>query len=71
MNLLGGGDLEGEEGDLPPGAQVVNVTEEERAAIERVGTYSSISPVLVLITFPIVGSAWISSATCHRSVFCV
>ncbi|KAJ3903800.1 hypothetical protein F5879DRAFT_802944 [Lentinula edodes] len=35
MNLLGGGDLEGEEGDLPPGAQVVNVTEEERAAIER------------------------------------
>ncbi|KAJ3733632.1 UV excision repair protein Rad23 [Lentinula guzmanii] len=34
MNLLGG-DLEGDEGDLPPGAQVVNVTEEERAAIER------------------------------------
>ncbi|KAJ3778745.1 hypothetical protein EV361DRAFT_945857 [Lentinula raphanica] len=32
---LFGGDLEGEDGDLPPGAQVVSVTEEERAAIER------------------------------------
>ncbi|OSD07097.1 UV excision repair protein Rad23 [Trametes coccinea BRFM310] len=31
-----GGDLgEGEEGDIPPGAQVIQVTEEERAAIER------------------------------------
>ncbi|KAJ4468169.1 hypothetical protein J3R30DRAFT_3559935 [Lentinula aciculospora] len=34
MNLFGG-EMGGEEGDLPPGAQVVNVTEEERAAIER------------------------------------
>ena len=35
--LLGGAlGAEGEEGDIPPGAQVVHVTEEERAAIERV-----------------------------------
>ncbi|KAL0956275.1 hypothetical protein HGRIS_002433 [Hohenbuehelia grisea] len=36
MQLLGGdeGDLEGE-GDIPPGAQVLAVTPEERAAIER------------------------------------
>jgi len=34
MQMLGG-EFEGEDGDLPPGAQVVNVTEEERAAIER------------------------------------
>ncbi|KAJ3013450.1 hypothetical protein NUW54_g1590 [Trametes sanguinea] len=32
----GRGDLgDGEEGDIPPGAQVIQVTEEERAAIER------------------------------------
>ncbi len=44
--LLGGGPAgaagEGQEGDddeIPPGAQVINVTEEERAAIERVSDY--------------------------------
>lgn len=35
MQMLGG-EFEGEDGDVPPGAQVINVTEEERAAIERV-----------------------------------
>ena len=36
LDLLGGG-AEGEDGEpIPPGAQVVNVTPEERAAIERV-----------------------------------
>ncbi|KAF9461303.1 hypothetical protein BDZ94DRAFT_1168021 [Collybia nuda] len=34
MELLGV-QVEGAEGDIPPGAQVVNVTAEERAAIER------------------------------------
>lgn len=43
MQLLGGDDGEGE-GDLPPGAQVVSVTEEERAAIERVST---LFPILI------------------------
>lgn len=47
MQLLGGGpggEGEGEwegEGDLPPGAHVVSVTEEERAAIERVSTVAN------------------------------
>lgn len=38
MQLLGDMDEFGDDGEggLPPGAQVVNVTEEERAAIERV-----------------------------------
>jgi hypothetical protein len=35
MQLLGV-QFDGEEGDAPPGTQVVNVTVEERAAIERV-----------------------------------
>ncbi|KAK0504862.1 hypothetical protein EDD18DRAFT_1398321 [Armillaria luteobubalina] len=37
MQLLGvgEGDFDGEEGDIPPGAHVVSVTEEERAAIQR------------------------------------
>ena len=41
MQLLGvgEGDFEGEEGDIPPGAHVVSVTEEERAAIQRVSPY--------------------------------
>jgi UV excision repair protein RAD23 len=32
-DLLG---IEPDEGDLPPGTQVISVTQEERAAIERV-----------------------------------
>jgi len=36
-------ELDDEEGgQLPPGAQVISVTEEERAAIQRVGTLPSI-----------------------------
>ncbi|KAI0045902.1 UV excision repair protein Rad23 [Auriscalpium vulgare] len=36
FQLLGGGDGDfGEEGDIPPGAQVVSITQEEHAAIER------------------------------------
>ncbi|KAH8982674.1 hypothetical protein EDB92DRAFT_1627849 [Lactarius akahatsu] len=35
LDLLGGGGEEGEDEPIPPGAQVVNVTPEERAAIER------------------------------------
>jgi UV excision repair protein RAD23 len=35
MQALSGDEFDGEDGDLPPGAQVINVTEEERAAIER------------------------------------
>lgn len=43
LQLLGGGDdLEGE-GGLPPGAQVVHVTEEEQAAIQRVSLRFSVS----------------------------
>jgi UV excision repair protein RAD23 len=37
MQLLGGGEGdEGDEGELPPGAHAIQVTPEERAAIERV-----------------------------------
>lgn len=41
MQLLGvgEGDFEGDDGDIPPGAHVVSVTEEERAAIQRVSPY--------------------------------
>lgn len=35
LDLLGGGGEEGEDEPIPPGAHVVNVTPEERAAIER------------------------------------
>ncbi len=36
LQLLGGSDDETASGDLPPGAQVISVTPEEREAIERV-----------------------------------
>ena len=39
FQLLGGGEDFDEEGPLPPGTQVVNITVEERAAIERVSAY--------------------------------
>jgi UV excision repair protein RAD23 len=42
VQLLGDGvegDGDGEDGQIPPGAHVVSVTEEERAAIERVGFF--------------------------------
>jgi UV excision repair protein RAD23 len=44
LDLLGGG-AEGDDGELiPPGAHVVNVTPEERAAIERVSVPSLSTP---------------------------
>ena len=43
LTLLGmGAGAEDDDGDIPPGAQVINVTPEEQAAIQRVRT-SSIS----------------------------
>lgn len=45
-HILGGDFGDDEEGGIPPGAQVIQVTEEERAAIERVCTaYRRISEV--------------------------
>jgi hypothetical protein len=73
FQLLGGeggvdfGDGEGEEGGLPPGTHVVSVSEEERAAIERVS--------FVIFKFHgshgvrIVGSTGIPSSDCDRGVF--
>ena len=49
LQLLGseGGDYEGEGGEpVPPGAHVVHVSEEEQAAIQRVG----LSIIVVLVT---------------------
>ena len=40
MNLLMEGADEGDDVPLPPGAQAINVTEEERDAIERVSAIS-------------------------------
>jgi len=57
-------DVEGDH--VPPGAHVVHVTEEERAAIQRV-TPSSASFSVVLIPFQ-AGKSWVSSAYCRRGV---
>jgi UV excision repair protein RAD23 len=44
----------GDDGEaLPPGAQIVNVTVEERAAIERVS-----SPITILLPFPDFPHSW-------------
>lgn len=63
MQMLGG-EFEGEDGDVPPGAQVINVTEEERAAIERVRYHFLLTPV-VPDDFYIVGGTRIPPASCN------
>lgn len=41
LGILGmaGAGADDEEGDIPPGAQVINVTPEEQAAIQRVSSH--------------------------------
>lgn len=47
LQLLGNEDGEG--GQLPPGAQIVNVSEEERAAIERVSGFLYLEILIPII----------------------
>jgi len=47
MQLLNGGDLEGD-GTVPPGAHIVHITPEEQAAIGRVSPSTCILKELVL-----------------------
>lgn len=55
----------GDDGEpIPPGAHVVNVTPEERAAIERVG-FSPIYPQMISPDCRLVGSSWLSPTCCH------
>jgi len=66
LDLLGGGpESVGDDGEpIPPGAHVVNVTPEERAAIERV----SFLPYLLdwhFLTCHIVRSSWLSPTGSH------
>lgn len=67
LDLLGGGGLgEGDDGEpIPPGAHVVNVTPEERAAIERVSFLPYYSTTIVFLTCHIVRSSWVSPTGCH------
>jgi hypothetical protein len=51
----------GEEGEFPPGAQVIQVTAEERDAIARVG-FHCCSPHQHFLICHIVGGSWLSPA---------
>ena len=63
LDLLGG--AEGDDGEsIPPGAHVVNVTPEERAAIERVSFLSYLLRQHFLICH-IVRSSWLSQTGRH------
>ena len=65
LQLLGGGD-DGEDGEaIPPGAHIVNVTPEERAAIERVCHISNTSSVLSSDTSHVAGGTRLSATGRH------
>ncbi len=69
LQLLGGGGGEGDDdGPAPPGSHVVHVTEEERAAIERVSQYLNIRNNSK--THPVGGSR-IPASGCIRGLLCV
>lgn len=63
-----------EDGDddvaLPPGAQQISVTEEEREAIERVSIYLFYQPPSRLTTFPAL-PPWIRPRHGHSGILCV
>lgn len=69
LNLLGigpeGDDGDGE-GDVPPGAHVINVTPEEQAAIQRVRrvprTIASMRLTCIVRT---AGSSWLPKTACY------
>lgn len=54
---------------IPPGAQVVSVTEEERAAIQRVSIVFILDHFFLSIA--VVGSPGFSSTGRSRSIFCL
>jgi len=65
LDLLGGEEGVGDDGEpIPPGAQVLSVTPEERDAIERVGYFCYLSSGNVL-TCHKVGGSWLSSTGCY------
>ncbi len=64
FNLLGNTEV-GDDGEpIPPGAHVVNVTPEERAAIERV-RFPPYLPHQLFLNYHIVGGPWLSPTGCH------
>jgi UV excision repair protein RAD23 len=73
--LVQGGELGDEadgDGQLPPGTTVLNVTQEERAAIDRVRLlYLPIKNLNLTLPSAVAGSPWIQSAGGHRSLFCL
>ena len=77
MQLLanfGGEGLEGDDalggpGQLPPGAQVVHITPEERDAIERVCLLSSPKPLWS--DTRTVDCAWLHTRPSNRGIFCM
>lgn len=68
MELLGV-QFDGQEGDVPPGAQVVNVTAEERAAIERVSGFVFVYHARCLRNS--VGGTWVPSTSGGGGLLCV
>lgn len=73
MQLLGGAEGADAEGEIPPGAHVVSVTPEERAAIERVrfiNIFPLFSVVLIIIIFVARGTR-IHSAGSPGGVLCL
>lgn len=67
-DLLG---IETEESDIPPGAQVISVTPEERAAIERVSCRLS-SGVMAINNIPApVGSTGVPERSSIGGIFCL
>lgn len=63
-----------EGGPMPPGTHVLSVTQEERAAIERVRfLYFSPKKKTSVLQFPsiIVGGPWIPPAAGYRGLLCV
>lgn len=68
LQLLGAGGDGDEDGALPPGSQVVQVTPEERAAIERV---SPLLNVLGSSNIALAGGIGIPSSGCIRSILCL
>jgi len=66
LDLLGGEEGVGDDGEpIPPGAQVLSVTPEERDAIERVGYFCHLSSGTCPDLSYKVGGSWLSSTGCY------
>lgn len=68
FQLLGGGPGEGgmedDEGPIPPGATVINITPEEQAAIQRVGLRLSV-PSYLPTDIDVARGPWIPASSCY------